>query len=169
MTKYRKYKKAFQIACELLNGSILYGYDTDRIFEEMMEKDGYVAPWSYEEFILTNLDRLSGKTESEVNAENEINIFDEIKEATVRVGNKLSEVIESVQDMIQDMIDELEPYQRYELLHPRKKPRGSIRRKRKIRIVYAKDCIEIGNALYEGMMDGFEIMENTERGVNEDE
>ena len=38
MTKYRKYKKAFQIACELLNGSILFGYDTDRIFEEMMEK-----------------------------------------------------------------------------------------------------------------------------------
>lgn len=67
MTKYRKYKKAFKIACELLNGSILYGYDTDRIFEEMMEKDGYVAPWSYEEFILTNLDRLSGKTESEDN------------------------------------------------------------------------------------------------------
>ena len=65
MTKYRKYKKAFKIACELLNGSILYGYDTDRIFEEVMEKDGIVAPWSYEEFILTNLDRLSGKEESE--------------------------------------------------------------------------------------------------------
>ena len=65
MTKYRKYKRAFKIACELLNGSILYGYDTDRIFEEVMEKDGIVAPWSYEEFILTNLDRLSGKEESE--------------------------------------------------------------------------------------------------------
>ena len=65
MTKYRKYKKAFRIACELLNGSILYGYDMDRIFEKIMEKDGYVAPWSYEKFILTNLDRLSGKIESE--------------------------------------------------------------------------------------------------------
>ena len=65
MRKYRKYKKALQIACDLLNGSILYGYDKDRIFEEIMEKDGYVAPWSYEEFILTNLDRLSGKEESE--------------------------------------------------------------------------------------------------------
>ena len=66
MTKYRKYKKAFRIACELLNDSILYGYDTDRIFKEIMEKDGYAAPWSYEEFILTNLDRLSGKVEREV-------------------------------------------------------------------------------------------------------
>ena len=65
MTKYRKYKKAFRIACELLNGSILYGYDTDRIFEEIMKKDGIVGPWSYEEFILSNLARLSGKTESE--------------------------------------------------------------------------------------------------------
>ena len=63
MTKYRRYKKAFEIACELLNGSILYGYDTDRIFEEIMEKDGIVGPWSYEEFILANLDRLSGKAE----------------------------------------------------------------------------------------------------------
>ena len=65
MTKYRKYKKAFRIACELLNDSILYGYDTDRIFKEIMEKDGYVASWSYEKFILTNLNRLSGKVESE--------------------------------------------------------------------------------------------------------
>ena len=65
MTRYRKYKKAFRIACELLNGSTLYGYDNDRIFSEIMEKDGVVAPWSYEKFILTNLDRLSGKAESE--------------------------------------------------------------------------------------------------------
>ena len=61
MTERRKYKKAFKIACELLNGSILYGYDSDRIFSEMMEKDGVVSSYSYEEFILTNLDRLDGK------------------------------------------------------------------------------------------------------------
>ncbi len=61
MTKAEKYKRAFQIACELLNGSVLYGYDTDRIFGEIMEKDGVVSPNSYEEFILNNLDRLSGK------------------------------------------------------------------------------------------------------------
>ena len=65
MTKYRKYKKAFRIACELLNGSILYGYDTDRIFEEIMRNNGIVFSLSYEEFILNNFDRLSGKIESE--------------------------------------------------------------------------------------------------------
>lgn len=86
---------------------------------------------------------------------NEINIFDEITEEIVRLGNKLVEVLNPALDSLLDVIDGLEPYQRYELLHPRKKPRGSIRRKRKRRIVYAKDCIEIGNALYEGMMDGF--------------
>ena len=64
MIKYRKYKKAFQIACELLNGSILYGYDVDRIFKEIMEKDGIISSNSFEEFILNNLDRLSGKTKS---------------------------------------------------------------------------------------------------------
>lgn len=61
MTKHRKYKKAFRIACELLNGSVLYGYDTDRIFEEIMKKDGVVSSDSYEEFILKNLNRLRGK------------------------------------------------------------------------------------------------------------
>ena len=65
MTKHRKYKKAFQIACELLNGSVLYGYDTDRIFEEMMEKNGIVSSFSYEDFILEHLDRLSGKGSNE--------------------------------------------------------------------------------------------------------
>lgn len=65
MTERRKYKRAFKIACELLNGSILYGYDNDRIFSEMMKKDGVVSSNSYEKFILANLDRLSGRTESE--------------------------------------------------------------------------------------------------------
>lgn len=63
MTEHRKYKKAFKIACELLNGGILYGYDSDRIFSEMMQKDGVVSSDSYEKFILNNLDRLSGRGE----------------------------------------------------------------------------------------------------------
>lgn len=62
---------------------------------------------------------------------NEINIFDEMTEAIVGLVNKLSEALEPALKSIQDMIDGLEPYQRYELLHPRKKPRGSIRRARK--------------------------------------
>lgn len=61
MTRYRRYKRAFKVACELLNGSVLYGYDTDRIFEEMMKKDGVVSSFSYEDFILEHLDRLSGE------------------------------------------------------------------------------------------------------------
>lgn len=65
MTERRKYKKAFKIACELLNGSMLYGYDIDGIFEELMKKDGVVSSDSYEKFILTNLNKLSGKTGSE--------------------------------------------------------------------------------------------------------
>lgn len=65
MTKHRKYKKAFRIACDLLNGSVLYGYDTDRIFEEMMKKNGFVSSFSYEDFILEHLDRLSGKGANE--------------------------------------------------------------------------------------------------------
>lgn len=100
---------------------------------------------------------------------NEINIFDEMTEAIVGLVNKLSEALEPALKSIQDMIDELEPYQRYELLHPRKKPRGSIRRKRKRRIVYAKDCLEIGEALYEGMMDGFEIEEKKESDNNDEQ
>ena len=56
-----KYKRAFKVACELLNGDMLYGYDTDRIFEECMKKDGVVSEKSYEEFILRNLKRLEGK------------------------------------------------------------------------------------------------------------
>ncbi len=58
---------------------------------------------------------------------NEINIFDEITEAIVRFGEAIVEAFDS----LLDVIDGLEPYQRYEFSHPRKKPRGSIRRARK--------------------------------------
>ena len=95
---------------------------------------------------------------------NEININDEINEAIIEFVNALREGLEPALKSIQDMIDGLEPYQRYEFLHPRKKPRGSIRRnrKRKRRGYTAKDCVEIGKALYEGMMDGFGIEEKKE-------
>lgn len=52
------YRRAFKIACELLNGSILYGVDADKIFEIMMDKDGVVASDSYEEYILNHLQEL---------------------------------------------------------------------------------------------------------------
>lgn len=52
------YKRAFKIACELLNGACLYGVDTDSIFETMMGKDGIVDNESYEEYILSHMDEL---------------------------------------------------------------------------------------------------------------
>lgn len=60
-TDYVDYKKAFQIACELLNDGFLYGLDKDKIFEEIMEKDGCVTSISYEEYILSHMNELSGK------------------------------------------------------------------------------------------------------------
>ena len=52
------YKRAFLIACDLLNGGILYGIDTDKIFEIMMEKDGCVSADSYKEYILSHMNEL---------------------------------------------------------------------------------------------------------------
>lgn len=61
MNKHRKnkYKRAFRVACELLNGNIVYGVDAETIFQEMMEKDGFCCDKSYEKYILQNLERLS--------------------------------------------------------------------------------------------------------------
>lgn len=84
-----------------------------------------------------------------------MNEIDNMNDALVRIGKALSETLSKALRSIQDIVDGLEPYQRYELLHPRKKPRGSIRRKRKRRGYTAKDGFEIGKALHKGMMDGF--------------
>lgn len=60
MTK-KKYKEAFRIACELLNGDYLYGWHTDKIFETIMEKEHCVTDSSYMDFILDHLNELSGR------------------------------------------------------------------------------------------------------------
>jgi len=52
------YKTAFQIACALLNGDILYGVDAESIFSEIMKKDGCVCSFDYENYILTHLNEL---------------------------------------------------------------------------------------------------------------
>jgi hypothetical protein len=54
-----QYKQALFIACDLLNGSILYGIDADKLFEIMMEKEGVVSTFVYQDYILNNLDRFS--------------------------------------------------------------------------------------------------------------
>ena len=52
------YKNAFKVACELLNGDVLFGIDSDRIFEEVMKKEGCVGSDSYEKYILEHLEYL---------------------------------------------------------------------------------------------------------------
>ena len=55
----KKYKRAFEIACELLNGAMIYGVDADSIFAYVLETDGCVCASDYEDFILNNIDRFS--------------------------------------------------------------------------------------------------------------
>lgn len=49
---------ALNIACDLLIGSVLYGYDFDRIFDEIMERDGCVTSNNIKEFILDHVEEL---------------------------------------------------------------------------------------------------------------
>ena len=59
----KKYKRAFVIACELLNGNTIYGVDAYRIFAYGLKTDGSVCASDYEEFILNNIDRFSDDDE----------------------------------------------------------------------------------------------------------
>ena len=59
----KKYKRAFNIACELLNGSTIYGVDAYRIFAYVLKTDGCVCASDYEEFLLNNIDRFSDDDE----------------------------------------------------------------------------------------------------------
>jgi hypothetical protein len=54
----KDYKRAFYIACELLNGTNFYGMDADKIFEICMKKDGVVSGDSYRDYILNHLDEI---------------------------------------------------------------------------------------------------------------
>ena len=49
----------------------------------------------------------------------------------VRFGMTQSQSLHEAFESLLDVNNKLEPYQRYESSHPKKKPRGSIRRKRK--------------------------------------
>lgn len=67
------YRRAFKIACDLLNGDILYGVDTDKIYEIMMQKDDVVSSSSYEEYILNHLQELDqGQYASESTTKNNL-------------------------------------------------------------------------------------------------
>lgn len=58
-----QYKRAFEIACDLLNGSILYGIDADNIFGLIMQEYDIVSTFEYQKFILKHLDRFSDDDE----------------------------------------------------------------------------------------------------------
>ena len=51
--------------------------------------------------------------------------------ALIECGEAIVGVFEQMVEEKQKIIDTLEPYQKRELMHQRKKPRGSIRRNRK--------------------------------------
>lgn len=59
----KKYKRALKIACELLNGAMIYGVDADAIFTYVMGTDGCGCASDYEAFILNNIDRFSDDDE----------------------------------------------------------------------------------------------------------
>ena len=62
---------ALNIACDLLIGSCLYGYDFDRIFEEIMKRDGCVSSLSIKDFILDNIETLGKEYFTEEGEEDE--------------------------------------------------------------------------------------------------
>lgn len=63
-----QYKRAFEIACDLLNGSILYGIDADNIFGLIMQEYDIVSTFEYQKFILEHLDRFSDDDNTRNNA-----------------------------------------------------------------------------------------------------
>lgn len=63
-----QYKRAFEIACDLLNGSIFYGVDDDILFTHLMQKYGIVSNYNYQKFILENLDRFDDNDEVRMKA-----------------------------------------------------------------------------------------------------
>ena len=63
-----QYKRAFEIACDLLIGGILYGIDEDRLFELTMQEYGVVSTPEYQKFILKHLDRFDANDEVRLKA-----------------------------------------------------------------------------------------------------
>lgn len=57
--KIKKLEKALKVACELLNGGVIYGIDADTLWSKVMESEGYVSSWNIKDFILANIDRFS--------------------------------------------------------------------------------------------------------------
>lgn len=63
-----QYKRAFEIACDLLNGSNIYGIDDDVLFAQLMQEYGVVSTFQYQKFILEHLDRFDDNDEIRMKA-----------------------------------------------------------------------------------------------------
>lgn len=59
MRRKSSYKKALNIACDILLGASYYGIDEDVLFELVMKKYDIVCADSMAKFIVDNLDRFS--------------------------------------------------------------------------------------------------------------
>ena len=54
-----------------------------------------------------------------------------VKSTLIDLAYKLIDIAKPFTEALIDLFNNLEPYQQYEILHPRKKPRGSIRRNKR--------------------------------------
>ena len=57
--------------------------------------------------------------------------FEQAKEMILNLSQVIIKAFKPIVEKFQDFFDALEPYQKFELAHPRKKPRGSLRRIRR--------------------------------------
>lgn len=55
----------------------------------------------------------------------------EVKDSVEAIMQGIAKAIENVVENLKRIFEELPPYLKYEYAHPRKKPRGSIRRARR--------------------------------------
>lgn len=59
--------------------------------------------------------------------------FEKAKELIIKLGHAIVEAFKPIVEKMQQLCDTLEPYQKFELMHPRKKPRGSLRRIKRLK------------------------------------
>lgn len=63
----------------------------------------------------------------------DIEQIERAKEASMKFAAKVGEALKPIIEKLQRLCNTLEPYQKFELMHPRKKPRGSLRRIKRLK------------------------------------
>ena len=59
--------------------------------------------------------------------------IEEARQQFIKLGESIVKELRQLARDLVELFDSIEPYQKYEILHPKKKPRGSIRRNKKKR------------------------------------